>query len=400
MKYQGVASVWIGLIVLTVSLNACIAGHEDSPDSALQEIISTRLANPELCPSGDSQDVQQVVDATPPGGMARLPEGCYRIDKTVNVLPGIHLIGAGVEKTILYRDPKGTYWDPILLINGGKDAPGGTQISGMALIGVRDTEDIGQDYGMRISNVINFRVDHSYFEGFGWAGVRVDGASTGVVDHAIFIDNYKTGIENLGYGVGIYGKDSWSEEPQPGGSKAVFVEDSTFIGNRHAVAASAGAHYVFRHNHVLHGVVACGVDAHGMGYGNKNGTRYVEIYYNVIEDPQDRWCGIGIRGGAGVIFGNTISGYKNPILLILEWGTPDMLKSKYPAFEQVQEMYIWENQSNGHPAEPQVDETGTGFIQAGRDYFLESKPGYVPYQHPHPLTGGGLYDSTPWPPNE
>jgi hypothetical protein len=342
--------------------------------------------------------VQQIVEAAGSEGVAHLPEGCYRIESTVNLPPGIQLVGAGADKTILYRDPDKQYSQPVLRVRGRQGAPGGTQISGLALVGVRDTEDTGQDYGLILANVPGFRIDHCYFEGFGFTGVQVEGTSNGVVDHAIFVDNYKRGIDNLGYGVVVYGKGNWVDELQPGGVQATFVEDSLFVGNRHAIAANAGAHYVFRYNQVLHNVEACSVDAHGMGYGSAHGTRYVEIYHNLIEDPVYDWCGIGIRGGAGVIFENTIKGYKNPILLILEWGTPDVMKADYPAFDQVQDLYIWDNQTKGGPSKPQVDETGVGFIEAGRDYFIEPKTGYEPYEYPHPLASGGALDAEPWPP--
>lgn len=389
----------VGLMVAVLSLVACNGGHNAHPAVALQRALASRLADPDVCPTGDSDDVQQMIDAASADGVARLPEGCYLMTTTVNIPAGTQLVGAGPDKTILYRDPGKSYSEPILRVRGGRDAPGGTQISGLALLGVRNTKDTGEDYGIIISNVLDFRVDHCYFEGFGFAGVRVEGDSSGVVDHAIFIDNYKSGIENLGYGVVVYGEGCWDAEPQPGGAQAIFVEDSLFVGNRHAVAASAGAHYVFRHNQVLHNVVACAVDAHGMGYGSAHGTRYVEIYRNVIRDPVHNWCGIGIRGGAGVVFENTVEDYKNPILLILEWGTPDIYKAEYPARDQVQQLYIWNNQITGGSSEPQVDETGVGFIVVNRDYFTGPLPGYVPYEYPHPLADGGSFDAVPWPPD-
>jgi hypothetical protein len=390
--------LFVGLGLVALSLGACAGGRDDHPAAALQREIAARLANPDACPTGGSTDVQQALDAVGADGMAHLPEGCYRMTTAVYIPPGTKLVGAGADKTILYRDPDERPSDAILRVIGGWAAPGGTQISGLALIGVRDTDDTVQDYGLVLSGVPDFRVDHCYLEGFGFAGVRVEGASSGVVDHAIFVDNFKRGSDNLGYGVVVYGENDWAGELQPGGAQATFVEDSLFFGNRHAIAASAGAHYTFRNNQVLHNVVACAVDAHGMGYGSSRGTRYVEIYRNVIGSPAYDECGIGIRGGAGVIFENTIEGYDNPILLILEWGTPDALKSKYPAFDQVQELYIWDNQITGGPSEPQVDETGVGFIEAGRDYFSGPKTGYTPYTYPHPLAGGGAFDAAPWPP--
>lgn len=398
VKRSTLTIICIGLTVACLSLNACDGGSDDHPATSLQRAFASQLANADICPTGSTQDVQQIVDTASSNGVALLPEGCYRITSTVNIPPCTHLIGAGVDRTILYRDPDERYSQSILRLSGRSDASCVTQVSGLALIGVRDTNYTNEDYGLIISNVQDFRLDHCYFEGFGFAGVRVEGASNGVVDHAIFVDNFKQGINNLGYGVAVYGEGHWVVEHQPGGSQATFVEDSLFVGNRHAIAANAGAYYVFRNNQVLHSVVACAIDAHGMGYGSAHGTRYVEIYHNVIEDPTYDWCGIGIRGGAGVIFENTIRDYENPILLILEWGTPDMLKAEYPAFEQVQELYIWDNQITGGPSEPQVDETGAGFIEAGRDFFTEPLPGYVPYVYPHPLASGGPFDLDSWPP--
>lgn len=390
----------VGLIALGLGFSACSNKSAANPAGSLRLVIAARLADSDVCPSGDSQDVQQIVSSVGSDGVAHLPEGCFRITSTINIPPGTHLVGAGVDKTILFRDPDKSYSQSILRIKGGRDTPGGTQVSGLALIGVSDTHDTGQDYGLIVSDVPDFRIDHSYFEGFGFAGVRVEGDSNGVIDHVIFVDNYKEGIGNLGYGVVVYGEDHWETELQPGGAQATFVEDSLFVGSRHAIAANAGAHYVFRYNQVLGNVMACAVDAHGMGYGSARGTRYVEIYRNEIGDPVYDRCGIGIRGGAGVIFENTIKDYDNPILLILEWGTPDALKSEYPAFDQVHDLHIWDNQITGGPTQPQVDETGIGFIKAGRDYFTDVKPGYVPYEYPHPLASGGTFDGIPWPPTD
>ena len=389
---------WLCLSLVALGLGGCAGGREAHPAAALQAAIAAQLDDPSACPSGDSAAVQRLVDGAGPDGLVELPQGCYRITTTIHVPPGTRLTGAGMDQTILYREPGRSYSQPILQVQGSMNAPGGTHISGLALVGVRQPDDTGEDYGLVLSSLSDFRVDHCYFEGFGFAGLRVEGTSRGVVDHSIFLDNFKPGIDNLGYGVAVYGAGRWEAEIQPGGGQATFVEDSIFIGNRHAIAANAGAHYVFRYNQVLQGVVACAVDAHGMGYGSAHGTRYVEIYHNGIEDPVYDWCGIGIRGGAGVIFENTIDGYDNPILLILEWGTPDTLKAEYPAFEQVQDFYIWDNHITGGPIEPQVDETGAGFIELGRDYFTEPMPGYLPYEYPHPLTGEGAFDGLPWPP--
>jgi hypothetical protein len=389
---------WLAMIVLGLSLASCGQVAKDHPASDLRRALASRLADPSVCPGGKSQDIQRLIDTAGSAAMVRLSEGCYQATMTINVPVCTQLVGAGADKTILYRDPQGNYNAPILRVVGKADTQCITQISGLALLGVRDAEDTGQDYGILLSNLRDFRLDHLYLEGFGFAGVRVEGSSSGVIDHAIFIDNYKHGIDNLGYGVVVYGIGTWNTASQLGDTQATFVEDSLFVANRHAVAASAGAHYIFRNNQVLHSIVACAVDAHGMGFGSAHGTQFVEIYHNKIEDPVYDECGIGIRGGSGVIFENTLQGFKNPILLILEWGTPEIYKAEYPALDQIHDLYIWDNQITGGPSEPQVDETGVGFIEAGRDFFLEPMPGYTPYEYPHPLADGGPFDADPWPP--
>lgn len=405
-------------VLLAVSaLGACSGSNEridrpaetDETDAnsaeVLQRYLAIRLSNARACPTGTSRDVQAVVDNARADGLASLPAGCYVIATTIEIPPGTQLVGAGALRTILYRDPDSQRHDfePILRVKGSpRDPNQETRITGVAVIGARDDNDTVEDYGLTLTDVHHFRVDHSYFEGFGFAAVRVEGSSDGLVDSAIFLDNYKRGIGNLGYGVAVYGTGDWSESLQPGGSQATFVEDSLFIGSRHAVAANAGAHYVFRNNEVLRNVERCAIDAHGMGYGSYRGTQFVEIYRNFIADPVANRCGIGIRGGGGVIFDNTIDGYQNPILLMLESGTPDSLKREYPALDQVQDLYIWDNTSTEGQAKAQtrVDVSAVGFIEHGRDYFSEPRPGYTPHRYPHPLSAGSPPYSEPWPPTD
>jgi len=364
----------------------------------LQEKLAAKLDDATQCPSGTSADVQALIKAAGPDGVIHIPAGCYEITGSIGIPEGKRVFGAGMDKTILYRHPDRSrdQDQPIFWVFGRGESE--TQVSGIAFLGVRDTNDKREDYGVVLSNSRNFRVDHCYFEGFGWAGVRTEGTSRGVIDHSIFVDNFKKGIDNLGYGVVVYGANQWPDDPGAGTAEAVFVEDCVFVGSRHAIASSGGAHYVFRHNLVQRNVIACSVDAHGLGYGWSRGTRYVEIYDNTVKDPVYKECGIGIRGGEGVVFGNTIQGFTKPILLVLEWGTPDRQKSSYPAIDQIHDLWIWDNGIQGGPSVPQIDQDAKGFIRQGRDYFTQPKPGYEPYLYPHPLVGGGPFDTRAAPP--
>jgi hypothetical protein len=382
----------IGLVA--IGLFATIgAGCRQSTDQAreLQTEVAKAIRDQARCPRGNSSDVQTLIRAAGSDGLVHIPAGCYQITETIVVPDGTRVLGAGMTQTVFYRDPQHSRngSGAMLKVSG---QGGRFQIAGIGFVGVRNTNDKGEDYGIILTDAKDFRVDHCYFEGFGFAAVRVNGRSRGVVDHSIFIDNFKQAIDNLGYGIVVYGTNAWPADVQAGTAEAVFAEDNVLIGSRHAIASNAGAHYVFRHNVVRRNVIACSVDAHGRGFGSPRGTRYVEIYDNLIEDPVNNSCGIGIRGGDGVIFGNTIRGFKSPILLILEWGTPTSLKTSYPAADQIRDLWIWGNHIAGGVAEPVVDETAIGFVEQGRDFFTESKPGYTPSTYPHPLVGGGPFD--------
>lgn len=362
----------------------------------LQQEITGLIAAAAGSPKGGSREVQSLVNKTGPDGYAHIPAGCYEIMETIQIRDGMRIAGAGMNKTVLFRDPA-KFKDnrkPIFQVRG-QQGRGGTQICGIAFVGDTDEDDAGWDTAISLSSCVDFRVDHCYFRRFGAAAVAVHGESQGLVDHCAWTDIFKPGINNVGYGVVVHRGNNWEDGKELGTAQATFVEDCILTGCRHAIASNGGAHYVFRHNVVRKNVVASSVDAHGLGYGSKRGTRCVEIYGNVIEDPVAKGTAIGIRGGDGVIFGNTIKGFANPILLTLEWGTPQELKSAYPAKDQIRDLWIWDNKTVGGSPQPVINRNAKGFIEKDRDYHTKPKPGYVPYVYPHPLAQGGPFDEKP-----
>jgi len=383
-------------LILLLGIGLCCAScSRAAPDHTrqLQSEIGAAIDAAMQSPSGSDEDIRRFFQEADGDGVVQIPAGCWEITAAITIPDGTRVFGAGMGETVLYRNPHKSSGMglPIFRVRGQPDH-GATQISGIAFVGIRDTDDTGEDYGITLLNCADYRVDHCYFEGFGWAGVEVRGRSHGVIDHCVFVDNFKQGINNLGYGVGVYGANEWPDEVQKGAAETTTVEDCVMVGSRHAISSSAGARYVFRYNVVQGNVEAHAVDAHGMGWGNARGTRAVEIYANLIERPTDKWAGIVIRGGEGVVFDNTITGYRNPILLVVEWGTPEALKSSYPAFDQIRDLWVWDNTDGSGPTGPVVDETAIGLVEKGRDYFTAAKPGYTPYAYPHPLAQGGPFD--------
>lgn len=324
--------------------------------------------------SGSAHDIQVAADTIKAagGGTVHIPEGDFLLDGSVTIRSNVSLIGAGKDKTTLRT--KGT---SMVIQAKGENI----RISGFSLISANNN---GGGNGITVDNCVNFRIDHLYIEGyFNQAGINVSGRDArGVIDHCEITIN--PGSE-LGYAIVVYRDDFWEENMRLGTKYAVFIEDNTFVNARHAVAANKGAHYVFRHNLVKQGTISQALDAHGPYWGSTEGTRAVEIYGNVIEDPEPDGSerAIGIRGGGGVIFDNIIRGYEYGVMLIIE--DKQDLRS-YPIYHQVHDLYIWNNTCNSTEVIVQNENRARGYIKEDRDFYLHAKPGYKPYRYPHPLT--------------
>jgi hypothetical protein len=256
--------------------------------------------------------------------------------------------------------------------------------SGISLIGTGDEKTVDNGLQLR-NNCKDFRISHSTFTLFGGTGLEIRGNARGVVDHCKFIRNYR----NVpGYGVSIIGDGTWPALDL-GTEHAVFVEDSYFAGNRHAVTSNNGSRYVFRYNTILDNRQgAAAIDAHGKTVWPR-GSRSYEIYHNTVTNTIKRWAGIGIRGGDGVIFDNTINGTSHPILLWNDSSKPSHGGCMtHPCPDQTRELYIWNNTAEDAPvgATNRNNKTPPGILQEGREYFHFARPGYTPFPYPHPLT--------------
>jgi hypothetical protein len=240
----------------------------------------------------------------------------------------------------------------------------------------------------------DFRVDHCTIESAGGSAIGVSRS------HSCVIDRCKIKVKGSFYGIAMSGSrdpDHWPEISEVlGKPTAVFIEDCDFEGGKsyHATVGHGAIHYVLRHC-ILRGPRCSLVDAHGPGYGPPRGTRCIEVYENRLSCEG---TGLGLRGGGGVVFGNTISA-KMGMTLVLE----SRSRGPYPVRDQIHDLWIWENTFTGlRPGEQDgvlvTSWGGTGdldpkqYIQQGRDYFLrrptEKLDGfdYEPYVYPHPLT--------------
>jgi hypothetical protein len=355
--------------------------------------------------SGEAADIQAAVDQASTGDVILIPAGKFKFVGQVFAPDGITIQGAGRDSTFLIKSDDLGEWHAMITVNAKTGQP--FRFSGITMQGRLDALQGSnrrkvvtkvRDQGLVILGAAkNIQIFNARFTKFLRAGIEfvgdkgtVPGEQTGVIYKNQFIDNWYV---NLGYAIAINGyAHNWDKPHQLGTAAAIFVEDNLFDRNRHCVAASDGANYVARYNTIKDNYQdAAAFDAHGLSASWPRGVQSVEIYKNVVTDSIKRWAGAGIRGGSGVVWGNSWKGVTHGIILYLEIPRASKPLSSYPALDQIgnpHPLYIWNNISSGDALykNPTTDPQGIDYwLQEGRDYVMGPKPGYTPYVYPHPL---------------
>ena len=383
-------------------------------------------------------DVKAAIDAAVDGDVVLVPAGTCTWTQGIalSTPKAITIRGAGMDVT--------TIVDNINKLNGGGQVFSiGTQagkrfrLTGITFRGLApDTNVYNHGTILLYGTSRDFRLDHLKFDKPGTSAFRFGGAMYGVVDHCYFdLSNFKQGniVFHDEWGGRSWGDGSFAAPVELGTEQAVYIEDNVFIGSGYAGAGPldslGGGRFVFRHNTVYNDVIA----THGTeSSGRYRGVRSYEIYNNTFTANTLLFTGILLRGGTGVVWGNSFqgaggqTGYMSAVKLAnyrsdsayQPWGrcgagspwdgNTDSLG--YPCLDQVgrglstlisgdnpapigwpnqasEPLYIWSNTWSPVPQNPgELVSEQHAVIKNGRDYFLTQKPGYLPYTYPHPLT--------------
>ena len=365
--------------------------------SASAAVISAR--------SGLATDIQAAVNLAKTGDTVTIPAGTFHFTGQVFAPDGIYIKGAGRDSTYLIKSDNLSEWHGMFTIDAKTGQPfkfSGITLEGRlaTLQGTNRTTVVTtvKDQGLVIYGAAkNVQIFDSRFTKFLRAGIEfqgdagsVPGEPNGVIYNNEFIDNWYI---YLGYGVAINGSPkNWHQKVTLGSFNAVFVEDNYFSRNRHCVTSSNGANYVARYNTVVDNYQDAGAfDAHGLSAAWPRGTHSVEIYRNTVNNSIKRWAGVSIRGGSGVVWGNSWRGVTHGVDLVVERPPPTRPLSTYPALDQIgnpDALFVWDNDSSGDDVykRPTADPHGIDYwLRENRDYWLSAKPGYTPYTYPHPL---------------
>jgi hypothetical protein len=261
------------------------------------------------------------------------------------------------------------------------------------------------------------------------------GNTPGLIDYNTFrtTHNFEEMIHNFGCSSQAL---DWSSDVTPGGPNMIYIETNTFNGpsaasvGTQAVENFNGARVVFRNNNLTN----VDFDAHGDTSGlvtpcAQVNTRWYEVYNNTwtLTTGTDIPT-INLRGGSGVIWGNTHSGGSAKIQLQADCistssGVP------YPYQDQdgrgittsngssttfSSPIYIWNN-TNLPVGTLNRDLSSTSYFALNRDYFVStSQPAttrcesaadvtagcpvsytYTPYTYPYPFGGPASSSTSP-----
>jgi hypothetical protein len=364
----------------------------------------------------DIQDAVNWVVAHSGIGNVYIPEGTWNFinigeswtGARVTIPAGVNVFGAPTEK---YANGTVKEWKTVLVmpssvwsdnedyipawfkIVGNSEPNKSSRFSDIKLVGYRsiNNSDPYMHYAIEVENVIDFRIDHCYFE-HTTAGVSCGSAYEkptqfrGVIDHCFFVNHYGV-IEpyedkTIGYGVSVtidWHYAVWDSIEQVLGhynNYTVFIEDCYFEKWRHCVCANNGGHYVFRHNIIKNDFGFGSLDLHEKR--TQTSARAAEIYENQFLDSEDgQGDAIWWRGGGGVAFNNTVSGYKTFAYLV------ENAEYQNETF-QPHDIWIWNNSIPANCILISAD----GDIKQDRDYFLNAPSWYTPYPYPHPFASG------------
>jgi hypothetical protein len=336
--------------------------------------LAQSLSAATLSSNGSSSDVNAKIGQASAGDTVTIPSGTFS-DWNVTLNKGVTLQGAGASSIV-----KGKATSAILSL---------TNTSGLA------------------------RVTGLKFDGGTTQSVMIIARNGGkaLIDHCeLSAGSASEMIHNEAYGPDPRPGPGWSNNVVPGSDDALYVEDCTFSKNpfqdqyfwgTSAVQNYYGSRTVFRHNQCNY----CQIDVHGTQ--GMVGGRWFEIYANTFTLPSgggNQSDFIVLRGGSGVVYGNTVTGGPNGgagnINLYDENGgsSPAYLGKGWS--QNFSPVYLW-------ATDPKMHVGGGSNVQSGRDYFASSTQpasmkvwqqssqnanstyAYVALAYPHPGQGGG-----------
>lgn len=261
-------------------------------------------------------DVAAAIASAVDGDTVEIPAGTCTWTTTLVVTKAITLQGAGIGNTII-KDGHSVFGNYImdwtLVAN---------QTSRLTAIEFQDDGGVSNAPRFRFSGTNldgrRVRIDNCYFNQLN-GPVGIWYTCLGVFDNNVIVGK-ASGIpafigqvlgSSWGYAADTpaWGDGSWVADDLLGTANAMFFEDNV-ITNLYTTSLTAldghsGTRYVFRYNTIDRG----SMEVHGAEATRTRSGRTVEVYKNTFTGNDTRSTPGYFRGGVGVCFSNTLSGW-------------------------------------------------------------------------------------------
>ncbi len=277
--------------------------------------------------SGTEVAVTAAIAQASPGDTVQIPAGTWTWTTGKVDFSGITLAGAGTNATFLVDALPNGWGNYSGFLNAIPKTNALTRLTGITF---RDNGAGNQSYKGKIlidnrayNSIAPWRIDHCMFINLNGNNIFPYG-NGGLIDHCIFLLRAEA-ISHYGLSVNPANpwstsdpqNDSWGDRPYHnppnyGSTNALYVESCYFtnysgLGAQAVFDGYAGSESVFRNNVIVN----CAWYNHGNDTsGRYRSTRSYEIYNNTFSHDQNWVTAMDFRGGTGVVFGNTVNGFK------------------------------------------------------------------------------------------
>jgi hypothetical protein len=264
--------------------------------------------------NGSAANVQALHNIALNGDTITLPAGTFIWSTPVTISKAITIRGAGIGQTIILDNLPSDAGNIIFKTILGRLY----RLTGIEFrAGSRQTE-FSKGCVKVTGSTRTFRIDHCKWNNVRNRFMTFRDSVCGVVDHNACIGGrvQHMAIWHDTWAGAKWGDGSWASPIDWGGPGAIYFEDNTFIGvpnGENVLDEYGGARFVFRYNTVTNAHLA----SHGTGStGRYRGLRHWEVYNNTFTaTPHDSGEWFHVRGGTGVVFNNTSTGFLKAVTL-------------------------------------------------------------------------------------
>lgn len=390
------------------------------------------LATGDCNTNGTAADVQAAINSAAPGSTIEINSGTFNWTSGITIDKFIKLKGASGGQTTIRNSTGGGDWHAAL-ISITPSHEGSIEISNLHFVRVNS---VGKHLVVgHKENSAPVIVHNCYFENTGFGGRCVEWQNNGgLIYNCEFVSADRSDSNGIAFKCpssdSAWKAASTLGNKDTGGTQNTYLEDCRFTDMfLQAIDFDDNSRAVVRHCVFNNSAIS----SHGQDT-SPVGNRQWEVYNNEFIftlggdcNPNPYPLNINywfyVRGGTGVIFDNYM-----PRINSCAWGSKSEVsltvynirrgsqfiphQTSYPAARQVgfgsdangrqisDPVYIWGNTGGANYDDPGLinynpDECGNNqqvsdYLHKGRDYFCgQPKPGYSPYQYPHPLRAGG-----------